>query len=140
MIEKCKRIDSSCEKKGLSVLFQFIKFGVVGISNTLISLTIYYVLIYFSINYIVANTIGFVISVLNSYYWNNRFVFKKNEKGHFKPLIKTFASYGITFILSTFLLILMINYLGISEMIAPIMNLVITIPLNFILNKFWAFK
>jgi putative flippase GtrA len=34
----------------------------------------------------------------------------------------------------------MVNYLNISEFIAPILNLIITIPLNFLLNKFWAFR
>ncbi|MEG2931919.1 MAG: GtrA family protein [Ruthenibacterium sp.] len=32
------------------------------------------------------------------------------------------------------------QYWGVSEWIAPVINLVITIPLNFILNKFWTFK
>ena len=123
-----------------NVIKQFIKFGIVGVSNTLISLLIYYVLIYFKINYIVANTIGFIVSVLNAYYWNNRYVFKKNNEGNLRPMIKTFVSYGTTFVLSTMLLVVMVDYLNISNIIAPILNLIITIPLNFLLNKFWAFK
>ena len=123
-----------------NVIKQFIKFGIVGVSNTLISLLIYYVLIYFKINYIVANTIGFIVSVLNAYYWNNRYVFEKNNEGNLRPMIKTFVSYGTTFVLSTMLLVVMVDYLNISNIIAPILNLIITIPLNFLLNKFWAFK
>lgn len=119
---------------------QFIKFGIVGLSNTIISLAIYYILIYFKINYVVANTVGFVISVINAYYWNNKFVFKKSSKGNLKPIIKTFVSYGTTFVLSTVLLIAMVDYFSISNEIAPVLNLIITIPLNFLLNKFWAFK
>ena len=128
------------KKNFWNIVKQFIKFGIVGVSNTLISLLIYYVLIYFKINYIVANTVGFIVSVLNAYYWNNRYVFKKSDNGNLKPLIKTFASYGTTFILSTILLVIMIDYLKISELIAPILNLIVTIPLNFLLNKFWAFR
>lgn len=119
---------------------QFIKFGLVGVSNTLISLVIYYILVYFNVNYIVANTIGFIVSVLNSYYWNNKYVFDKTEGGTVKPLIKVFMSYGSTFLLGTFLLFLMVQVIGLSELIAPLINLVITIPINFLLNKFWAFK
>lgn len=119
---------------------QFIKFGLVGVSNTLISLVIYYILVYFNVNYIVANTIGFIVSVLNSYYWNNKYVFDKTERGTVKPLIKVFMSYGSTFLLGTFLLFLMVQVIGLSELIAPLINLVITIPINFLLNKFWAFK
>ncbi|MBX4260782.1 GtrA family protein [Clostridium estertheticum] len=124
----------------LKLVKQFIKFGIVGLSNTLISLATYYILIYFGINYIVANTVGFIISVLNAYYWNSKFVFKKSSKASLKPLLKTFMAYGTTFLLSTILLVVMVNYLKISNIIAPVLNLIITIPLNFVLNKFWAFK
>jgi len=119
---------------------QFIKFGIVGLSNTLISLLVYYALIYIGINYIISNTVGFVISVLNAYYWNNRYVFKKSNKGNLKPMIKTFVSYGMTFVLSTVLLVVMVDYVSISKVIAPVLNLIITIPLNFLLNKLWAFR
>jgi putative flippase GtrA len=33
-----------------------------------------------------------------------------------------------------------INVFGISKYVAPLINLVISIPLNFIINKFWAFR
>lgn len=122
------------------LLKQFIKFGIVGLSNTAISLAIYYILVFFKINYIVANTVGFSISVLNAYYWNNKCVFNKSSKGNLKPMIKSFASYGITFVLSTILLVVMVDYLNISKIIAPVLNLIMTIPLNFLLNKFWTFK
>lgn len=124
----------------MATIKQFIKFGLVGVSNTLISLGTYYLLYFFGVNYLIANTIGFVVSVLNSYYWNNKYVFKKTQEGHLKPLIKTFLSYGSTFLLSTVLLFIMVQYFGVSEVFAPIATLVITIPLNFLMNKFWAFK
>lgn len=127
------------------LIIQFIKFGIVGVSNTLISLAIYYVLVFVNCNYIVANTIGFIISVLNAYYWNNKYVFKakdkvKTKKDTVKQLIKVYMSYGVTFILSTVLLYIMVDCLDISEYIAPIINLCITVPLNFVMNKLWAFK
>lgn len=120
---------------------QFIKFGIVGISNTLISLTIYYILIYLNINYIVANAIGFVCSVINAYFWNSKYVFKSDiERNIFRSFIKVFISYGFTFILGTILLYLWVDVLDISKLLAPIINLFITIPLNFLINKLWAMK
>ena len=83
--------------------------------------------------YIIANIIGFLISVLNAYYWNNKYVFARNEKNNTpKKLLKVYISYGSTFLL--------VDIWHVSEYIAPIINLCITIPLNFILNKLWAFK
>lgn len=122
----------------LKNLSQFLKFSIVGISNTLISLFVYYILIYFNIHYIIANIIGFIVSVLNSYYWNRRYVFKRDMK--INAIIKIFISYGITLILNTTLLYIMVNYLKISSYIAPIINVFIITPVNYRLNKYWVFK
>ncbi|MHB8132403.1 MAG: GtrA family protein, partial [Mobilitalea sp.] len=117
------------------------KFGLVGILNTSISLAIYYVFLFINPTlYVVGNTVGFVVSVLNSYYWNNKYVFKNSEQGHLKTILKTFMAYGGTFVLGTILLFVMVDIFEISKYLAPIINLIITIPLNFLINKFWAFK
>ena len=119
---------------------QFLKFGIVGISNTLLALAIYYALVFFGVNYILSNTVAFAISVLNAYYWNRKFVFGQSGKSKPVQLAKVYAAYGLTFLLSTGLLFLMVDVLGISELVAPLINLCVTVPLNFLLNKFWAFK
>ena len=120
---------------------QFMKFGIVGVSNTLISLGCYYVLVYFGVHYLIANAVGFVISVCNSYFWNSRYVFKdKKEQSGVRAFIKVFCSYGVSFCLSSVLMVVFVQLLGISEYLAPILRLVFTIPLNFVMNKLWAFK
>ena len=125
-------------------IVQFIQFGLVGVSNTAISYGTYALLVYLGVPYILANVIAFVVSVLNSFFWNNRFVFKKDSnesRSTIKTLIKTFISYGMTgLILSNVLLILLVEKFGMSKYIAPLIILIITIPLNFLLNKFWAFR
>lgn len=130
-------------KKDLwNAFWQFFKFGLVGLSNTAISLLIYYIFIFISKDlYIIGNIAGFIISVLNSFYWNNKYVFRSEGKGDWlKKLLKTYVAYGSTFLLSTGLLFLEVQIFSLNEWIAPVINLLITIPLNFIINKFWAFK
>ena len=124
---------------------QFIKFGFVGALNTIISLTIYYLFIWIDDGYyIIGNVIGFIVSTLNAYLLNSKFVFskktKQNKARKFNEIFKTFLSYGISLGLSTLLLYLEISIGKISEETAPIINLMITIPLNFCLNKFWVYK
>ena len=63
-----------------SEICQFIKFGLVGISNTLVAYVTYSLCVYIGIHYLIANAIGFFISVLNAYYWSDRFVFKKGKE------------------------------------------------------------
>lgn len=123
---------------------QFVKFGLVGVGNTVISYVIYYILVKLEMHYMIASIMGFIVSVINSFYWNNRYVFKlhKNEKRSiFRTFFKTFLSYaGSGLILANVLLYLWIDVFGISKIVAPVINLVITVPLNYILNKYWAFN
>lgn len=133
-------------------LMQFIRFGIVGVSNTVIG----YLLYTFSlllmrklgilsgIDYIVAQIIGFVLSVLWSFFWNNKVVFTLKEgqsRNIWKSLLKTYISYSFTgLFLNSVLIVLWVQVFHISEFIAPIINLLISVPVNFIINKFWAFK
>ena len=121
-------------------LSQFIKFGIVGVSNTLIFFAAYYPLVWFGVHYILANFIGFVLGTLNSFYWNRKFVFKQTDGNKTKQLIKVFMAYGLTVFLSTVLLFLLVDIIGISEFIAPLISFCFTIPTNFLLNKFWVFR
>ena len=121
---------------------QFIKFGLVGLSNTMVSYVVYVILVGVGVNYLAASIVGFLVSVTNSFYWNNKYVFKENgTRVLWKAYIKTFLSYaGTGLVLSNVLLYFWVDVVHIHEMVAPIINLLITIPLNFVCNKLWAFK
>ncbi len=149
-------------------LKQFIKFGLVGLSNTLISQIVYMATVALGAHYIVASVIAFVISVLNAFFWQNKFVFKqepdKKQRVWWKVLLKTYAAYAFTgLILNNLLLIMWIDIMKIARFtpkiteivnnfgvaidndelaidIAPILNIVINIPINFVINKFWAYR
>ncbi len=125
-------------------IVQFIKFGIVGVSNTLLNLAIYYLFVYIDpALYLWGQVVGWAISVLNAFYWNNKYVFKDGSSGWqslLKRLGRTYITYGSTLLLSTLLLWLEVEFWGLSEWLAPLINLLITIPLNFLLNKFWAFR
>jgi len=129
-----------------NAFMQFVKFGLVGVSNTFISYGVYLVCLFAfgEENYMVGFILGFIVSVLNSFYWNDKYVFKKKEdevRSKFKALIKVFLSYASTgLVLSAILLIIFVDYLNIPKAIAPLLGLLITIPLNYIINKVWAFK
>ena len=69
----------------LKLLIQFIKFGIVGVSNTLLSLAVTYATMAvfkfgFSIDTTwslnVCTTLGYIAGVCNSYFWNKRYVIK----------------------------------------------------------------
>lgn len=118
---------------------QFIKFGVVGVSNTAISLAVYYFMLWMGAAYLIANTVSWIIGVFNAFYWNNRYVFK-NDIPWLKALVKTYISYGASFIACSLLLVVFVEVCNISDIIAPILTLALSIPMNFIMNKYWTFK
>lgn len=137
-----------------NTLVQFIKFGLVGVSNTAISYGIemlcYYVLLVNApmsegVRVIVTSVLAFIVSVTNSYYWNSRYVFKsggekKTLSQHLRAYAKTVASYGVTGLLLAPALKLLLGRWGVPYWAASLGSLVVTIPLNFVLNKFWAFR
>ncbi len=128
---------------------QFVKFGLVGVTNTLLSYLINVAVLLilepygFSWDYIAGNLTAFFLSVLWSFYWNNKFVFtvEKGQKRNLgKALLKTYISYSLTGIILTNILSTIWIKLGVSKFVAPIINLVVSVPLNFIINKKWAFR
>ena len=88
-----------------TTIFQFVKFGIVGVSNTAISLIVYYIIYWINPEwYMIGNIAGWVISVSNAFFWNNRYVFKSQSEGMrqlLKRIGKTYLSYGATFLMST---------------------------------------
>ena len=129
---------------------EFLQFGLVGVSNTVVSYLLYVVTLVLvsksgvTFDYIIANVVSWVLSVLWSFYWNNKFVFEKadnEERNIVHALIKTYISYAFTgLFLNSILSLLWVEVLGIPKIIAPIINLLVSVPLNFIMNKFWAFR
>ena len=130
---------------------QFVRFSLVGLSNTVVGYMLYVMSLFcmqklylLSCDYIFAQAISFVISVYWAFYWNNKcvFVLPNGEKRNYRnSLFKTYLTYSFTgLFLNSIFLILWISWLGISEYLAPLLNLVISVPVNFFLNKFWAFR
>lgn len=132
------------DEEKLANIMQFVKFGFVGLSNTMLHYCIYLICTLIGFQYMFANFIAFTISVINSFYWNNRYVFK--DSGEIKrfwlfTFIKTYISYSLTgILLNSILLHIEIDVFKMNKWIVPISNLLITIPLNFVINKFWAYN
>lgn len=134
---------------------QFVKFALVGVSNTLVSMAINFCVLFLcgriglfteeeKYQAFLANTIAFLLSVIWSYIWNSKFVFKEDESSEkrvwWKTLLKTYAAYAFTGLgLSNVISWLCIDKWGINKYIAVLINLVLSVPINYVLNKFWAY-
>ena len=120
----------------------FFKFGIVGFSNTVIAYSVYALLVRLGVYYIMANIISFFAGVINSFYWNNKYVFRnRKNKGTRIAFIKAAVSYALTgIILANLLLYFLVETIKISRYLAPLFILIVTVPSNFFLHKFWVFR
>ena len=123
---------------------QFVKFGLVGVSNTLVSWACYYLFLWIDESlYLIGGIVGTVVSIANAFYWNDKYVFKSVDndwRSKLKRLGRTYVSYGGTSLFGMLLLWIEVNCLDISKVLVPPINLIITVPLNFVINKFWTFS
>lgn len=129
---------------------QILMFLIVGCSNTLVGYLSYvfflFILTKFSVlyDYFLANVLSFVLSIQWAYYFNKMFVFDSVNKSMTldrNQLLKTYITYCISgLFVNNILLYLFIDIIEVSKYIAPILNLFILVPFNFLINKFWVFK
>jgi len=128
------------KSKIVNITKQFFKFGIVGTINTLNSWLVYYILIFFKINYLISNTIAYFASSLIGYFLNKIWVFKKKDQNTSKSLVKYYIVYITSYFLNMLCMYTIVDILNISEKLAPILVLFITVPFNFIFSKLWIFN
>jgi len=116
--------------------FQFLRFGIVGAFNTCNSLIIYYILIFFNINYLVSNFFAYIFSCVIAYGINKRFVFRSNKGNSFRY----YFIYLSSFFINMLCMYIWVDLLNISLVVAPILTLFITVPYNYLFSKFWVFN
>ena len=145
-----KTLHRELSPEATALFIQFVKFAVVGISNSIISYGLYVAslcgiqrTIPFEKDYLAAQMIAFCLSVLWSFYWNNKMVFVTEDGGRriwWKALLKTYAYYSLTgLFLNGALLMLWIDVCHLSKYLAPVLNLIIGLPMNFMINKFCVY-
>ena len=142
-----KKLSEEQEKQ----LLQFGKFGVIGISNTVVAFILnegtMFILekldLFQGIDHYIGNCVAFFLSVLWSYYWNSRYVFKEdpdNKRVWWKTILKTYVAYALTGLgFSNLISYLVVNVLHWSKYIAPLISIPISVPINYLINKFWAY-
>lgn len=131
---------------------QLLKYGVIGVSNTLITLVVFYVInTLMGLDYAVANTLGYILGLINSFVWNRTWVFSTGgnvwrEAGLFAlGFIICFAlQMGVSqWLLSTSLHDLTISWLPMKntgENVIMCLSMVVYTLANYVYNRFVTFK
>jgi putative flippase GtrA len=128
---------------GVKFCVQFIKFSIVGVLNTGIALGIYYIFIWIDYSITMAmlgQVVGWIFGVLNAFVLNRLFVFKESKELWWKVLIKLYLAYAMSLGITLALTFLLIEIIGISAIITPLLILIVTVPFNFLMSKYWSFQ
>lgn len=112
---------------------EFFRFLVVGGINTAASYVIY-VLVSLVAHYVVAYTISTIAGIVISYVLNAVYVYRT------KLSLARAAAYPVVYVvqygLGVALLYVLVDRMGISKFIAPLIIVVLTIPITFLLSRY----
>ncbi len=117
-------------------LIQFARFIVVGIVNTAFSYGIYACLIYFGLNYAVANLVALVIGMVFSFKTQGALVFANSENRRiFRFMLVWTFIYGVNiFVISRFIAF------GFNPYVSGALAIPFATVLSFIAQKFFVFR
>lgn len=120
-------------------ILRFIKFSLVGASNTLITIIAYWIFInLFKMNFLLSNTIAYVLGIVNSYFWNTRWVFKDSSANN--TIIKFIIVNIIALAASNLCIFILVKNMNSNMYISQIVAIGFSMVINFVLNKTWTFE
>jgi putative flippase GtrA len=118
---------------------QLVKFCVVGASGYVVNLAVYTLLLDVGgMHYLSAAVGSFLVAVTNNYTWNRVWTFRAQRGG--------VANQGMRFLIVSTMALLanlavlhLLVTLGLGEVIAQAVAIVLVTPVNFVGNKLWSF-
>lgn len=121
-------------------VIRFIKFGMVGVINTLVNWIIFFILNALGMYYILANIIAYILGTINSYLWNTLWVFKYKDKASTETTIKFIILNLIGLGLNTGILYVLVDLCNLNKFIGLVITTAIVMIINYIVNKLWVFS
>jgi putative flippase GtrA/SAM-dependent methyltransferase len=123
-----------------TLMGQFFKYSIVGVFNTMIGLSVIYLLHnVFHFNYIISNIGGYFFGLLNAFIWNKKWTFKSSQH-YSKEIIPFLIVFGISYVANLLTVIFSVEFLKIRPNVAQIIGIVVYSSTNFLVNRFWTFS
>jgi len=122
-------------------LRQFVKFGIVGVINTVVDYGIFTALIYLAHwHYLIANVFSFAFALTNSYIWNRRWTFRQDGQSGRSEVVKFFLVNIISLGIVELILLLLVDTVHLPKLLAKAIGIGVALFWNFFGTKFWAFR
>jgi putative flippase GtrA len=121
---------------------EFLKFCIIGAINTGLNLAVLFTLVdFFSMWYIYAAVVAFLVALSSSFILNTMWTFKQNIK---YKVGRRYSKFFIVSCTAAFiniaLLYIFTDFFRIYYMISQVMATMVTLMINFIGNKFWTYN
>ncbi len=122
------------------VVVQFVKFGIVGVSNTLLSFGIYTLLLKgFGVWYLAASAIAFVVGAVNGFLLNRRWTFRGHVGDALTP-VRWMVVQGCGLFANLGLVFLFVEEVSLDKLIAQACATGLVTVLTFFANRAWTFR
>jgi putative flippase GtrA len=122
---------------------QFLKFGIVGASGTLVNFIIYHSLLYFAYQIWFAYAVGFIIGGINNYWWNRHWTFR-SKREPWRELGQFIIVSAVALCISELVLVVVERHLPQSlahrNTVTWLSATVVGMGWNFFVNKYWTFR
>jgi len=124
---------------------EIIRYLIIGVLTTIVSLAIYYGLtltvldVKVPIELQIANILSWTGAVIFAYFTNKYYVFKNKSKDK-KGIIRFFSSRIITLLIDMLLMYIFVTRLFFNDKIIKILVQFVVVISNYVLSKFFVFK
>jgi putative flippase GtrA len=119
---------------------QAVKYGIVGIANTLITLSVIWVMMkVLGYSPVASNITGYAAGLLNSFILNKRWTFRSSDTWT-GSAIRFGLVFGVCYALQLGLLLYLGRYLSIDPYYNQIIAMIFYTAINFLMNKYFTFK
>jgi dolichol-phosphate mannosyltransferase len=118
---------------------QLAKFCAVGASGYVVNLAVYATLLAFDVNYLLAAVCSFLVAVTNNYLWNRIWTFRR-QRGHLVFQGFRFLLVSTIALAANLAFLSALVALGMPELPAQAIAIVLVTPWNFVANKLWSFR
>jgi dolichol-phosphate mannosyltransferase len=118
---------------------QLAKFCTVGASGYVVNLAVYASLLALGVHYLPAAVCSFLVAVTNNYIWNRVWTFR-HQRGHLVFQGVRFLVVSTIALAANLAFLSALVALGVGELPAQAIAIVLVTPWNFVANKLWSFR
>jgi dolichol-phosphate mannosyltransferase len=119
---------------------QLAKFTAVGASGYVVNLAVFTALVLgVDMDHRLAAVCSFLVAVTNNYTWNRLWTFH-GERGHVAYQGARFFFVALLALVANLVALEVLIALGLNEVVAQAIAIVLVTPINFVGNKLWTFR